>query len=133
MAASWLCASRNQVVSAHSPARRDHVLNGAARRPQRYKVGLVNHAGQRTPGDQQRVLRPLHPNLLMEPRQCDGALTPGEIQTLEAGTELRLYTCAACGKRNLYPIKDPVGIWGPEPHRVPTPRLMEDRTSNTKR
>ena len=64
----------------------------------------------------------------MEARQCDGALTPREIETLEAGTELRLYTCAVCGKRNLYPIKA-AGKWVPEPHRVPMPRLVKDRSS----
>jgi hypothetical protein len=71
---------------------------------------------------------PLHPNSLMEPGQCTGALTPEEIQTLEAGTELRLYTCAVCGKRNLYPIKA-AGKWVPEPHLVPMPRLLKDRSS----
>jgi hypothetical protein len=63
----------------------------------------------------------------MEARQCDGALTPREIETLEAGSELRLYTCAVCGKRNLYPVKDPGGKWGPEPHSVPMPRPQKGR------
>jgi hypothetical protein len=61
---------------------------------------------------------PLHPNSLMEPGQCAGALTPEEIQTLEAGTELRLYTCAVCGKRNLYPIKNAGKMGTRTPYRA---------------
>jgi hypothetical protein len=43
----------------------------------------------------------------IEPKSCDGALTPTEIQALEEATEVLLYTCAVCGKRNLYAIKTP--------------------------
>jgi hypothetical protein len=65
----------------------------------------------------------------MKPRSCNGALTLAEMQTLEAGTELRLYTCAVCGKRNLYPVKDPWGKWVPEPHSTPMPRSQQDRAN----
>jgi hypothetical protein len=70
----------------------------------------------------------------MEPKQCNGSLTPTEIQTLEEGTELRLYTCAVCGKRNIYPVETPSGKWTPEPHSVPMPRLQQGiKGRNTKR
>jgi hypothetical protein len=42
----------NQMTTAHLCGGSEYLLKGAARRPQRYKVRLVNHAGQSTPGDQ---------------------------------------------------------------------------------
>jgi hypothetical protein len=65
----------------------------------------------------------VHP-ICMQPKQCDGTLTIAESETLEEKRDLRLYTCAACGKRNLYLVKDPEGKWALEPHRVPMPRLL---------
>jgi hypothetical protein len=59
----------------------------------------------------------------MKPKPCIGGLSPKEIQRLEEETELRLHTCAVCGKRNLYAIKDSFGQWVPEPHNEPLPRL----------
>jgi hypothetical protein len=56
-----------------------------------------------------------------KPKQCDGTLTIAEIKTLEEGRDLRLHTCAACGKRNLYLVKDPEG------------EGVTGRTSNTSR
>jgi hypothetical protein len=35
----------NQMITAHLSGRSEYLLNGAARRPPRYKVRLVNHAG----------------------------------------------------------------------------------------
>ena len=52
---------------------------------------------------------------------CTGALSPREILELEADTDLRLYTCAICGKRNLYAVKDSNNAWKPEPHSMPLP------------
>jgi hypothetical protein len=66
------------------------------------------------------------PGLNIEPKRCDGALTPTQIQALEEAIELRLYTCAVCGKRNLYPIKTSSGKWQLEPHSVPRPRSQKD-------
>jgi hypothetical protein len=59
----------------------------------------------------------------MKPKQCTGGLSPEEIQQLEEETELRLHTCAVCGKRNLYAVKDRSGKWAPEPHTEPLPRV----------
>jgi hypothetical protein len=58
----------------------------------------------------------------MKLKQCIGGLSPEEIQQLEEETELRLHTCAACGRRNLYAIRDSLGKWVPEPHDEPLPR-----------
>jgi hypothetical protein len=63
------------------------------------------------------------PELRMKPKQCTGGLSPKEIQQLEEETELRLHTCAVCGKRNLYAVKDGSGRWAPEPHTEPPPRV----------
>jgi hypothetical protein len=57
----------------------------------------------------------------MQARSCPGALSPKELQELEEDADLRLYTCAVCGKRNLYSIKDRSGRWVPEPHHAPLP------------
>jgi hypothetical protein len=65
----------------------------------------------------------------MKPKQCIGGLTPKEIEALEEEPELRLYTCAVCGKRNLYAVKDSLGRWTPEPHHQPLPR-MKQKTKN---
>jgi hypothetical protein len=59
----------------------------------------------------------------MKPKQCTGGLNPKEIQQLEEETELRLHTCAVCGRRNLYAVKGSSGSWAPEPHTEPLPRL----------
>jgi hypothetical protein len=59
----------------------------------------------------------------MKLKQCLGSLSPEEIQQLEEETELRLHTCAVCGKRNLYAIRDSLGKWVPEPHTEPLPRM----------
>jgi len=61
--------------------------------------------------------------LNMKLKQCIGGLSPEEIQQLEGETELRLHTCAVCGKRNLYAIRDNLGKWVPEPHSEPLPRM----------
>jgi hypothetical protein len=58
----------------------------------------------------------------MKLKQCIGGLSPEEIQQLEEETELRLHTCAVCGRRNLYAIRDSLGKWVPEPHDEPFPR-----------
>jgi hypothetical protein len=58
----------------------------------------------------------------MKLKQCIGGLSPEEIQHLEEETELRLHTCAVCGRRNLYAIRDSLGKWVPEPHDEPFPR-----------
>jgi hypothetical protein len=63
--------------------------------------------------------------LSMKPKKCEGGLTPKEIEELEEETELRLYTCAVCGKRNLYALKDNLGKWTTEPHDQPSPRMRE--------
>jgi hypothetical protein len=65
----------------------------------------------------------------MAAKQCDGALSPTEIQAEELGTELRLYTCTTCGQRNLYSIKDS-GKWALEPHYAPAPRLQFQDPAN---
>jgi hypothetical protein len=62
------------------------------------------------------------PVLNMKLKQCIGGLSPEEVQQLEQETELRLHTCAVCGRRNLYAIKDGLGKWVPEPHDEPPPR-----------
>ena len=59
----------------------------------------------------------------MKLKECLGGLSPEEIQQLEEETELRLYTCAVCGRRNLYAIRDSRGKWVPEPHNEPLPRV----------
>jgi hypothetical protein len=61
----------------------------------------------------------------MKLKQCLGGLSPEEIQQLEEETELRLHTCAMCGKRNLYAIRDSLGKWVPEPHYEPLPRIKD--------
>ena len=66
----------------------------------------------------------------MKPEKCMGGLTPTEIEGLEEEPELRLYTCAVCGKRNLYAIKDNVGRWTTEPHDQPSPRVNEEIKSS---
>jgi hypothetical protein len=65
--------------------------------------------------------------LTVERRTCKGAFTPAENESLGEDTELLLYTCAICGKRNLYPVKDSAGQWAPEPHYVPVRKLEENR------
>jgi hypothetical protein len=62
----------------------------------------------------------------MKPQKCVGGLTPSEIGELEGESELRLYTCAVCGKRNLYALKDNLGKWTTEPHDQPSPRMKEE-------
>jgi hypothetical protein len=59
----------------------------------------------------------------MKPRQCTGGLPPKEIHFLQEETEMRLYTCALCGKRNLYAVKDGSGKWALEFHNKPLPRI----------
>jgi hypothetical protein len=61
----------------------------------------------------------------MKPKNCEGGLTPKEIEELEEETELRLYTCAVCGKRNLYALRDNLGKWTTEPHEQPSPRRKD--------
>jgi hypothetical protein len=63
------------------------------------------------------------PELNMKLKECLGGLSPEEIQQLEEETELRLHTCAVCGRRNLYAIRDGLGKWVPEPHNEPLPRM----------
>jgi hypothetical protein len=58
----------------------------------------------------------------MKSSQCPGAFTPGEILRLETEQEMRLHTCALCGKRNLYAVKDALGMWALEAHNKPLPR-----------
>lgn len=55
----------------------------------------------------------------MGTKLCTAALSLRETQTLAQETELRLYTCAVCGRRNLYPVKSLSGDWTLEPHCVP--------------
>jgi hypothetical protein len=62
----------------------------------------------------------------MKPKKCVGGLTQRDIEGLEEEPELRLYTCAVCGKRNLYALKDNLGRWTTEPHDRPTSRLKEE-------
>jgi hypothetical protein len=62
----------------------------------------------------------------MKPLKCVGGLTPSEILELEGESELRLYTCAVCGKRNLYALKNNLGKWTTEPHDQPSPRMKEE-------
>jgi hypothetical protein len=64
--------------------------------------------------------------LSMNPKKCAGGLTPREIGELEEEPELRLYTCAVCGKRNLYALKDNLGRWTTEPHDHPSPRMKQE-------
>ena len=65
----------------------------------------------------------------MNPKKCKGGLTPKEIDELDDESELRLYTCAVCGKRNLYALRDDLGRWTTEPHDQPSPRVkVEIRT-----
>lgn len=66
----------------------------------------------------------------MKPKQCVGGLTSREIEGLEEEPELRLYTCAVCGKRNLYALRDNLGKWTTEPHDEPTPRIREEIKSS---
>ena len=61
----------------------------------------------------------------MKLKKCVGGLTPKEIGGLEEEPELRLYTCAVCGKRNLYALKDNLGRWTTESHDQPSPRMKE--------
>ncbi len=68
--------------------------------------------------------------LSMKPQKCVGGLTPTEIGELEEEPELRLYTCAVCGKRNLYALKDNLGRWTTEPHDHPSPRMKEEITNS---
>jgi hypothetical protein len=62
----------------------------------------------------------------MKPKKCEGGLTPKEVEELEEETELRLYTCAVCGRRNLYSVRDNLGKWTTEPHEQPSPRRKEE-------
>jgi hypothetical protein len=61
----------------------------------------------------------------MKLKKCVGGLTPREIEGLEEVPELRLHTCAVCGKRNLYALKDNLGRWTTEAHDPPSPRKKE--------
>ena len=74
---------------------------------------------------------PSFPGLNMYPKKCIGGLRQEEIQRLGEEAELRLHTCAVCGKRNLYAIRDSLGRWVPEPHNEPVPR-MQHLTKNDK-
>jgi hypothetical protein len=65
----------------------------------------------------------------VEVMECNGSLTPAQIQAEESGTELLLHTCSACGKRNLYPIKDSGGKWALEPHSAPVLRLRDKNST----
>jgi hypothetical protein len=58
----------------------------------------------------------------MKSTQCPGALTPREIFRLEIEQEMRLHTCALCGRRNLYATRDGSEGWKPEVHDKPLPR-----------
>jgi hypothetical protein len=60
--------------------------------------------------------------VLMKSTPCAGALTPRETLRLETEQEMRLHTCALCGKRNLYAVKDGLGRWALEVHNKPLPR-----------
>jgi hypothetical protein len=60
--------------------------------------------------------------LLMKPIQCPGALAPREILRLETEQEMRLHTCSLCGKRNLYAVKNGLGMWLLEVHNKPSRR-----------
>jgi hypothetical protein len=62
----------------------------------------------------------------MKLKKCVGGLTPREIEGLEEEPELRLHTCAVCGKRNLYALKDNLGRWTTESHDQPSPRMKEE-------
>jgi hypothetical protein len=55
---------------------------------------------------------------------CGGGLSSLEIQQLDEGTELRLHTCLACGRRNLYAIRDDASNWSLEAHYPPPQRPM---------
>jgi hypothetical protein len=55
----------------------------------------------------------------MGTKQCTASLSTREAETLAQATEQRLYACAACRKRNLYPVRSPSGDWVLEPHYVP--------------
>ena len=58
----------------------------------------------------------------MKLKKCIGSLRQEEIHQLEQEAELRLHTCAVCGRRNLYAIRDSFGKWVLEPHNEPLPR-----------
>jgi hypothetical protein len=60
--------------------------------------------------------------VLMKSTPCPGALTPREIFRLETEQEMRLHTCALCGKRNLYAVKNGSGRWALEAHDKPLAR-----------
>jgi hypothetical protein len=60
--------------------------------------------------------------VLMKSTHCPGALTPREILRLETEQEMRLHTCALCGRRNLYAVKNGLGEWALEVHNKPLPR-----------
>jgi hypothetical protein len=65
----------------------------------------------------------------MKSTPCPGALAPREILRLETEPEMRLHTCALCGKRNLYAVKDGLGRWAPEVHNKPSPRKTSARSA----
>lgn len=58
----------------------------------------------------------------MKSTHCPGALTALDLLRLETEQEMRLHTCALCGKRNLYAVKDVLGTWTLEEHSKPVPR-----------
>jgi hypothetical protein len=58
----------------------------------------------------------------MGAKHCTGALSAIESQRLGEELDLRLHTCAACGRRNLYPIRDRLKNWELEPHLMPMGR-----------
>jgi hypothetical protein len=60
----------------------------------------------------------------MNQKPCIGGLSQQEIKRLAEEAELRLHTCAVCGKRNLYAVRDSLGKWVPEPHNEPAPRMQ---------
>jgi hypothetical protein len=44
------------MIPSNLDGRRDNVLNGATRPPERYEIGLIRHVAQCTPGRLKRVV-----------------------------------------------------------------------------
>lgn len=83
--------------------------------------GMGKYGGLPLPSNRSAVI---DIRVLMKSTQCLGALTPREILRLEAEEEMRLHTCALCGRRNLYAVKDGLGRWTLEAHSKPLPRKL---------
>jgi hypothetical protein len=69
-----------------------------------------------------RAHKSFDPDLSVKTKQCTGGLSPKELQFLQTESEIRLYTCSFCGKRNLYAVRNGSGNWALELHYEPPPR-----------